>query len=91
MKRLVLASGNPGKLREIRALLAPLALEVIDRREQKLHSARNGWFARWLSGRHLVIPAAALQTGEKHMYLSMCGAASAPRCKAIRRSWPAGS
>jgi hypothetical protein len=34
---------------------ASLALEVIDRREQKLHSARNGWFARWLSGRHLVI------------------------------------
>ena len=29
MKRLVLASGNPGKLREIRAVLAPLALEVV--------------------------------------------------------------
>ena len=29
MKRLVLASGNPGKLREMRSLLAPLALEVI--------------------------------------------------------------
>jgi len=29
MKRLVLASGNPGKLREIRAILAPLALEVV--------------------------------------------------------------
>ena len=29
MRRLVLASGNPGKLREIRALLAPLALEVV--------------------------------------------------------------
>ena len=29
MKRLVLASNNPGKLREIAALLAPLALEVI--------------------------------------------------------------
>ena len=27
--RLVLASGNPGKLREIEALLAPLAIEVI--------------------------------------------------------------
>jgi Flp pilus assembly protein TadB len=34
---------------------APLALEVIDRREQKLESARTGWFSRWLSGRHLVI------------------------------------
>jgi len=29
MKRLVLASANPGKLREMRALLAPLGLEVI--------------------------------------------------------------
>lgn len=29
MKRLVLASGNPGKLREMRALLAPLGHEVI--------------------------------------------------------------
>jgi len=29
MKRLVLASGNPGKLREIAALLSPLAIEVI--------------------------------------------------------------
>jgi XTP/dITP diphosphohydrolase len=29
VKRLVLASGNPGKLREIEALLAPLAIEVV--------------------------------------------------------------
>jgi XTP/dITP diphosphohydrolase len=29
MKRLVLASGNPGKIREIRALLEPLAIEVV--------------------------------------------------------------
>jgi XTP/dITP diphosphohydrolase len=29
MKRLVLASGNPGKMREIAALLAPLAIEVV--------------------------------------------------------------
>jgi hypothetical protein len=34
---------------------APLALEVIDKREQKLQSARTGWFSRWLSGPHLVI------------------------------------
>ena len=33
MRRLVLASGNPGKLREIRALLAPLALEVVPQAE----------------------------------------------------------
>jgi XTP/dITP diphosphohydrolase len=29
VKRLVLATGNPGKLEEIRALLAPLAIEVV--------------------------------------------------------------
>lgn len=29
MKRLVLASGNPGKIREIEALLAPLSIEVL--------------------------------------------------------------
>ena len=29
MKRLVLASGNPGKIREIEALLAPLSIEVV--------------------------------------------------------------
>ncbi|MGZ8692647.1 MAG: hypothetical protein ACXWZY_11940 [Gaiellaceae bacterium] len=34
---------------------APLALELIERRERKLQSARSGWFSRWLSGRHLVI------------------------------------
>ena len=33
MKRLVLASGNPGKLKEIRTLLAPLALEVVSQAE----------------------------------------------------------
>ena len=33
MKRLVLASGNPGKLKEIRAVLAPLALEVVSQAE----------------------------------------------------------
>ena len=33
MRRLVLASGNPGKLKEIRALLAPLALEVVSQAE----------------------------------------------------------
>jgi XTP/dITP diphosphohydrolase len=33
VKRLVLASGNPGKVREIRALLAPLAIEVVPQAE----------------------------------------------------------
>ena len=29
MKRVVLASGNPGKIREIAALLAPLSIEIV--------------------------------------------------------------
>ncbi len=33
LKKLVLASGNPGKLGEIRALLAPLAIEVVSQGE----------------------------------------------------------
>jgi len=33
VRRLVLASGNPGKLQEIRALLAPLAIEVLAQAE----------------------------------------------------------
>jgi len=33
VKRLVLASGNPGKIREIRALLEPLAIEVVPQSE----------------------------------------------------------
>jgi XTP/dITP diphosphohydrolase len=33
MKRIVLASGNPGKIREIGALLAPLAIEVVAQSE----------------------------------------------------------
>jgi XTP/dITP diphosphohydrolase len=33
MKRIVLASNNPGKLREMRALLAPLGREVISQAE----------------------------------------------------------
>src|SRR6185436_11461550 len=33
MKRLVLASNNPGKIREIAALLRPLAIEVVPQAE----------------------------------------------------------
>src|SRR6187401_2677127 len=33
MKRVVRASGNPGKIREIRAVLAPLAIEVVPQPE----------------------------------------------------------
>jgi XTP/dITP diphosphohydrolase len=41
VKRLVLASGNPGKLREIRALLAPLALEVVPQGELGIAEAEE--------------------------------------------------
>jgi XTP/dITP diphosphohydrolase len=39
MKRIVLASGNPGKIREIRSLLAPLAIEVIPQTELGISEA----------------------------------------------------
>jgi len=41
MKRLVLASGNPGKLREMRALLAPLGHEVIAQAELGIADAEE--------------------------------------------------
>jgi XTP/dITP diphosphohydrolase len=41
MKRLVLASSNPGKLREIRALLAPLAVEVLAQSELGIAEAEE--------------------------------------------------
>jgi XTP/dITP diphosphohydrolase len=41
MKRIVLASGNPGKIREIRALLAPLAIEVIPQSELGISEAEE--------------------------------------------------
>ncbi|MGE0873237.1 MAG: RdgB/HAM1 family non-canonical purine NTP pyrophosphatase [Burkholderiales bacterium] len=41
MKRVVLASGNPGKLREIRAILAPLALEIVAQSELGIGEAEE--------------------------------------------------
>jgi XTP/dITP diphosphohydrolase len=41
MKRIVLASGNPGKIREIRALLAPLAIEVVAQSELGISEAEE--------------------------------------------------
>jgi len=41
VKRLVLASGNPGKLREIRAILAPLALEIVAQGELGISEAEE--------------------------------------------------
>src|SRR5687767_2138413 len=39
MKRLVLASGNPGKLREFRQMLAPLGFEVVPQAELGISEA----------------------------------------------------
>jgi XTP/dITP diphosphohydrolase len=41
MKRIVLASGNPGKIREIRALLAPLEIEVVPQSELGIAEAEE--------------------------------------------------
>jgi len=41
MKRLVLASANPGKLREIQAILAPLALEIIAQSDLNIPEAEE--------------------------------------------------
>jgi XTP/dITP diphosphohydrolase len=39
MKRLVLASGNPGKIREIAALLVPLAIEIVPQAQLGIEEA----------------------------------------------------
>jgi XTP/dITP diphosphohydrolase len=41
VKRIVLASGNPGKIREIGALLAPLAIEVVPQSELGISEAEE--------------------------------------------------
>ncbi len=41
MKKLVLATGNPGKLREIRALLEPLGVEVVTQAELGIAEAEE--------------------------------------------------
>lgn len=41
MKRLVLASANPGKIREIRALLEPLAIEIVPQAELGIGEAEE--------------------------------------------------
>ncbi|TAK43053.1 MAG: RdgB/HAM1 family non-canonical purine NTP pyrophosphatase [Betaproteobacteria bacterium] len=41
MKQLVLASNNPGKVREIRALVAPLAIEVVPQTELGIAEAEE--------------------------------------------------
>lgn len=44
MKKLVVASGNPGKLAEIRALLAPLEIEVVSQGELGIADAEEPHF-----------------------------------------------
>lgn len=44
MKKLVVASSNPGKLAEIRALLAPLAIEVVSQGELGIADAEEPHF-----------------------------------------------
>ena len=41
MRRLVLASGNPGKLREFRQMLAPLGIEVVQQSELGISDAEE--------------------------------------------------
>ena len=41
MNKLVLASNNPGKLREIGVLLAPLAIEVVSQAELGIGEAEE--------------------------------------------------
>jgi XTP/dITP diphosphohydrolase len=41
VKRIVLASGNPGKIREIGALLAPLAIEVVPQSDLGISEAQE--------------------------------------------------
>ena len=41
MKKLVLASNNPGKIREIRSLLAPLSVEVVEQSKFKIEETEE--------------------------------------------------
>ena len=45
MKKLVVASGNPGKLAEIRALLAPLGIEVVSQGDLGIAEAEEPHFS----------------------------------------------
>ena len=71
MKRLVLASSNPGKLREFEALLAPLGIEVVpqarlgvpDAEEPHLTFVENALAKARNASRHARLPALADDSG----------------------------
>ena len=71
MKKLVLASNNPGKLREIRALLAPFSIEVIPQADLGISEAEephetfleNALAKARHASRHAGLPALADDSG----------------------------
>jgi XTP/dITP diphosphohydrolase len=71
VKRLVLASGNPGKLRELRELLAPLGIEVVpqgalgvpDAEEPHSTFVENALAKARHASRHTRLPALADDSG----------------------------
>jgi XTP/dITP diphosphohydrolase len=71
MRRLVLASGNPGKLREFRQMLAPLGIEVVPQTELGVPEAdephgtfvENALAKARLASRHTGLPAFADDSG----------------------------
>ena len=71
MRRLVLASGNPGKLREFRQMLAPLGIEVMPQTELGVPEAdephgtfvENALAKARLASRHAGLPALADDSG----------------------------
>ncbi len=71
MKRLVLASSNPGKLRELRELLAPLGIEVVpqaalgvpDAAEPHATFVENALAKARNAARHAKLPALADDSG----------------------------
>ena len=71
MKRLVLASSNPGKLREFRQMLAPLGIEVVPQSELGVPEAdephgtfvENALAKARLASRHSGLPAFADDSG----------------------------
>ena len=71
MRKLVLASGNPGKLREFREMLAPLGIEVVPQTELGVPEAdephdtfvENALAKARLASRHTGLPAFADDSG----------------------------
>lgn len=94
MRRLVLASDNPGKLREFRELLAPLSIEVIAQRELGVAAAEephdtfmeNALAKARHASRHARLPALADDSG-----LCCQALAGAPGVRSARFAGPVAS